>query len=532
MTYLNRLNGWLYSPYVKEEDKDKIDLASEEETQKMFSSEISFSPSIQKEIRLGSSFLNSLTLRKLFASVAQFLIQRYGERKAKENGIAFSYTGNKPSFLKEAESYFSLAGFTVLSFFLPHPPCELSYVVRYEDTLFGIQFFEKENQLSLSFYGEKGSRIDEKTFQELEKIRQSLPPEWELGLPKESKKGKISFLDEDGTYDISFIQKEISSSFYSDFYEGNRLTKVLFLSSSSNLVPMILGLSGYEVETDKTKSTNLILRLDEEEKRVFLSYLDSKGKIQKLSFAQTASLLLYFLLETEKRRNQLIDNDLLIDTLNAFGQPRKIAEQYKFSFMTVLPGFSSIVENIDKKEEEGYRLFFSYDREGEFLFSSFVRESDPVETSLFLADMNEFFLRQGKTMDLILKEMDQKTGHFYGEDLSFSLSNKDTHLLLNQLRERPLRSLAGFEVKEMKDYEKRVDYDFTHNLQGYLKEELPIYEGIKLYFKQGGSLLLIKENETSLHLYFEFQNQKETKETIKAMIEDLKTYFSEDSQGH
>ena len=89
MDYLTKMQSWLDSPLVSQEDKDFITNADEDTQKEMFGSDLHFGTAgMRALLGPGSARLNLLTVRKATIGVALFLLSKYGKEACAERGFA------------------------------------------------------------------------------------------------------------------------------------------------------------------------------------------------------------------------------------------------------------------------------------------------------------------------------------------------------------------------------------------------------------------------------------------------------------
>ena len=92
MDYQMKMNAWLESSLVSEEDKAYIRSQDEDTQKEMFGSDLHFGTAgMRALLGPGSARLNLLTVRRATIGVANFLLAKYGREAAKERGFAISF---------------------------------------------------------------------------------------------------------------------------------------------------------------------------------------------------------------------------------------------------------------------------------------------------------------------------------------------------------------------------------------------------------------------------------------------------------
>lgn len=578
MTYQERMKMWLESDKVTEEEKAIIEKADEETKKEMFSSDLHFGTAgMRALLGPGSSRLNLLTVRKATIGVGRYLLQTF-PNECKKRGVAISFDNRHYSkeFRDVATKVLNDMGINVFTFRDPHPTPELSYTVRYHSCVGGLMITASHNPKEYNgykFYDEKGCQgvyePIEKLIAIIDSLEDELHVEYDDVKVPESERGHVTFLDDDEMYDITFVNQEVSTSLYKDFFQGERRTKIIFTPEcgcNCKVGPMAMRSAGYEVRTvpgqdyfdpdftniknpnpeteaayegaiaelkranEQGGKYNLILATDPDADRLGLAFVNSKNEIQRLSGNQTGALLIDFLLGTMKRRNQLPMNGVILNTFVTGEQGKEAADYYNIKTITTATGFKYIGNMADKLEKDGYRYLFGYEESYGYLIAPFVRDKDSLQSLIAIADMTEYYLRQGKTLDIALKELDEKTGHFFNTQVSIFFEGADSLKRMNdevsKVREKPYTTLGGIEIKNMVDYKKRLVHDFLENTQKYLEaEEIDTTNCLRFNFKDGGFLAIRPSGtEPKVKFYFEIvgHTDEEAQKLVDTMMHEIK----------
>ena len=394
-------------------------------------------------------------------------------------------------------------GIPVFTFRDPHPTPELSYTVRKLHCIAGVMITASHNNREYNgykIYDQKGCQAVYDFIDGIIKTISELPDELHVDYQKVDEKdfAKTTFLDDDEQFDIDFVNKELTTSLYKDYFKGERLTKIVFTPQCGcdcKVGPMALRGAGYTVETvpgqdyfdpdfTNTKNPNpetddayalafehlkklnkegnkfnLVICTDPDADRCGIAFLNSKGKIQRFTGNQTGALLIDFVLSTMQRRGTLPNNGVICNTFVTGGQGAKVASLFNVKVRTTATGFKYIGNMADQIEESGEKYLFGYEESYGYLFADFIRDKDSLQSIVGIADMCEYYLRQGKTLDMALKDLDRKTGHYFNTQVCVMFSGADClarmNAEVNNLRKNPFSTLGGIKVKTLSDYQER-----------------------------------------------------------------------------
>lgn len=574
MSYQEKKDAWLNSSWVSEEDKEFIRKQNEETLDEMFSTDLSFGTAgMRALLGPGSARLNILTVRRATIGVGLFLKQKYGPAALKR-GVAISFDNRHYSkeFRDIASKVLKEMGYNIFTFKDPHSTPELSYTVRKMNCAGGLMITASHNPREYNgykFYDEKGCQGVYDTIDGLIEIIKNLPDELSVTYEKVDPKeyGVIEFLDEDENYDIQFIDKELTTSLYKDVFTGERLTKIIFspeCGCNCKTGPMILRKAGYTVSTvpgqdffdpdfkgtenpnpetlgaytgairlmkelkEKGENYNLILVTDPDADRCGIAFLDREGNIRRYTGNQTGALLIDYVLSTLKKRNQLPEDGVICNTFVTGGQGSKAASLYGIKTRTTATGFKYIGNMADKIHSLGEKYLFGYEESYGYLLSDFVRDKDSLQSILAIADMCEYYLRQGKTLDMAYEELNQRTGKYFNDQVSVFFTGADSLSRMNnelaKLRQNPPKVISGVKVETLFDYKTRTIYNFK-NLHKESLNDPDIDTTNCLRFNLPDGFIAVRPSGTEPKVKFYFEIRGLDDEEARALMSERANYL-------
>ena len=574
MDYLQKMEEWLNSDMVSQEDKDYIRNADEDTKKEMFSSDLRFGTAgMRALLGPGSARLNVLTVRRATIGVANYLLKTFGKDACKERGFAISFDNRHYSkeFRDIAAKVLSELGFRVFTFREPHPTPELSYSVRHLHCVGGLMITASHNPKEYNgykVYDAEGCQAVYDTIDGLIKEIDSLSDELSVTYTPNPTAESITYLDDDDSYDEEYVSKEVSTSLYKDVFVGDRLTKIVFTPECGcdcKVGPMALRKVGYIVSTvpgqdyfdpdfthtpnpnpeteeaylsafehlkelnGKGEGYNIIMATDPDADRMGIAFVNSKGEIERFTGNQTGALLIDYVLGTLQRRNQLPSNGCICNTFVTGSQGAKAASLYGIKVRTTATGFKYIGNMADRMVEEGDKYLFGYEESYGYLLADFIRDKDSLQSIVAIADMCEFYLRQGKTLDIALKDLDRKTGHYFDTQVNIYFKGAGSLDKMNEeisaIRKSPFSSLAGKKVKVLFDYLDRKIIDFeNHETKDMDLPDIDKTNCLRFDFEDE-SFLCIRPSGTEPKVKFYIEIVKDdvtAAKEAKAMADELK----------
>ncbi len=574
MDYLQKMEEWLNSDMVSQEDKDYIRHADEDTKKEMFSSDLHFGTAgMRALLGPGSARLNVLTVRRATIGVANYLLKTFGKDACKERGFAISFDNRHYSkeFRDIAAKVLSELGFRVFTFRDPHPTPELSYSVRHLHCVGGLMITASHNPKEYNgykVYDAEGCQAVYDTIDGLIKEIDSLSDELSVTYTPNPTAESITYLDDDDSYDEEYVSKEVSTSLYKDVFVGDRLTKIVFTPECGcdcKVGPMALRKAGYIVSTvpgqdyfdpdfthtpnpnpeteeaylsafehlkelnGRGEGYNIIMATDPDADRMGIAFVNSKGEIERFTGNQTGALLIDYVLGTLQRRNQLPSNGCICNTFVTGSQGAKAASLYGIKVRTTATGFKYIGNMADRMVEEGDKYLFGYEESYGYLLADFIRDKDSLQSIVAIADMCEFYLRQGKTLDIALKDLDRKTGHYFDTQVNIYFKGAGSLDKMNEeisaIRKSPFSSLAGKKVKVLFDYLDRKIIDFeNHETKDMDLPDIDKTNCLRFDFEDE-SFLCIRPSGTEPKVKFYIEIVKDdvtAAKEAKAMADELK----------
>ncbi len=237
-------------------------------------------------------------------------------------------------------------------------------------------------------------------------------------------------------------------------------------------------------EAEKLQA-DLVMATDPDADRVGIAVRNLEGDLELLNGNQTGSLLIYYILQRWKERDQFHGNEYVVKTIVTTDLIEKIAESYNVDCYSTLTGFKYIASLI--RELEGKKKYLAGGEESYgYMVSDFVRDKDAVASCAMIAEMYAYAKTKGWSLYEMMIDMYQRFG-FYKEAL-ISLTKKgkkgaeEIVQMMADFRSNPPKSFAGSEVVRLIDYqagisrdlangaEEALDYDRSNVLQFFTKD--------------------------------------------------------------
>ena len=254
----------------------------------------------------------------------------------------------------------------------------------------------------------------------------------------------------------------------------------------------------------KDIDADIVMATDPDADRVGIAVKRKDGQWMLLNGNQTASVLVYYLLNQWKENNKLTGKEFVVKTIVTTELIKDLAERNGVKSYDVLTGFKFIADKI--KELEGKEVFIGGGEESYgFMIGDFVRDKDAVSTCAMIAEIVAWAADNGKTFFDILVDLYKEYG-FYKEDLlSITKKGKSGSEEIKQMmvnyRSNPPKEIAGSKVVMVKDYLLHKSTDLTTGKEETI--DLPTSDVLQ-FFTADGSKISVRPSGTEPKIKFYF----------------------------
>lgn len=518
-----RYNRWLASPLVSEENKNILRGMNQEEKDDAFFKDVEFGTAGMRGILgPGTNRLNTFTVRKATVGFAKYLLEKFPS--AREEGVVISHDNRHQSrsFTLLCAQVLNDFGINTYIFDSLRPTPELSFAVRYLHACGGIMITASHNPKEYNgykVYDETGCQLVPEKISRLVDIITSLPNELDINYQVVTPRGANQILHHD--VDDEYVRLVESIALNPDlpkkgfkivftpnhgtsyvnamriFHDlGYDVTPVLKQCDpdpdfSGTLSPNPEDQRSYiePIKLAKEIGAQLAVMTDPDGDRVGLAYLASDGTYQTFTGNQSGALLIDYLFSQRKAKGLLSKDGVMYTTIVTSSLGREVAESYGIKVEQFLTGFKFIGNRIDYYDKHGGPHFeFGYEESYGCLIAPFARDKDGCQAILMYCEMALYYYLQGKSLDIVWKELNERFGwhvdKVYSIAFSGSKGQEAMDKLMDELHERPLQELDGVRVVKVEDYLKQV----SKVGQQETPILLPQSNVVKLYFENGNTI--------------------------------------------
>jgi len=500
---LAKVNTWLNGDYdidTKQSIQQLIDEENETEITDAFYKDLEFGTGgLRGLIGVGSNRMNRYTVGTATQGLANYLNKAFPNEEIKV-AIAYDSRIKSDEFSQIIADIFSASGITVYLFEALRPTPELSFAIRQLHCHSGVVVTASHNPKEYNgykAYWNDGSQVvaphDSNIIDEVNAIKSIDDIKFE-GDPS-----KIIKIGAD--IDEKYLDHILSLSISKDAIARQKDLKIVYTplhGTGVTLVPPLLAKMGFEsvtiieeqaepngngqfptvvypnpeeseamskaVEKAKEIDADLVLGTDPDADRVGIAAKNHHGEIQLLNGNQTASVLIYYLLNAWKDAGKLTGTQYVCKTIVTTDLIDKMAASYDVKCYNTLTGFKYIAQVI--REKEGIEQFIGGGEESYgYLIGDAVRDKDAIASCAMIAELTAYAKDKGLSLFDMLIEIYKKFGFYYEGLISLTKKGKtgaeEIQQMMADFRANPPKTLAGSNVIRMDDYKALTTTDFT-----------------------------------------------------------------------
>ncbi|WP_159470863.1 phospho-sugar mutase [Dyadobacter sp. 3J3] len=567
-TVLAKVNTWLEGDYdidTKQSIQQLIDEGNDTELTDAFYKDLEFGTGgLRGLIGVGSNRMNRYTVGTATQGLANYLNKAFPNQEIKV-AIAYDSRIKSDEFSQIIADIFSASGITVYLFEALRPTPELSFAIRQLGCQSGVVVTASHNPKEYNgykAYWNDGSQVvaphDSNIIDEVNAIK-SIDDIKFVGDP--SKVIKIG-----ADIDEKYLDHILSLSISKDAIARQKDLKIVYTplhGTGVTLVPQLLKKMGFEsvtvieeqaepngngqfptvvypnpeeseamsmaVNKAKEIDADLVLGTDPDADRVGIAAKNHHGEIQLLNGNQTASVLIYYLLNAWKDAGKLTGTQFVCKTIVTTDLIDKMAASYDVKCYNTLTGFKYIAQVI--REKEGIEQFIGGGEESYgYLIGDAVRDKDAIASCAMIAELTAYAKDKGLSLFDMLIEIYKKFGFYYEGLISLTKKGKtgaeEIQQMMADFRANPPKTLAGSEVIRMDDYKALTTTDFTSGIT----TEIPSGEmgiessNVLQFFTVDGTKFTCRPSgtEPKIKFYVGVRAELESKEDFDSVYAGLK----------
>lgn len=248
----------------------------------------------------------------------------------------------------------------------------------------------------------------------------------------------------------------------------------------------------------------LIMATDPDADRVGLGIKNNKGEYILLNGNQTASIIVYYLLNVYKSKGLLTDKHYIVKTIVTTELLKIMANKAGIECYDVLTGFKFIADIIRRFENEKIFLCGGEESYG-YLVGDFVRDKDAVISCCMISEAAAWAASKNMSLFDILMNIYNEYGFFFEKLISIEKKGKagldQIASMMVSFRNNAPQKLAGSNIVEIKDYQTGI------SLNTITKKEQAINlpkSNVIQWFLDDGSKITVRPSGTEPKIKFYF----------------------------
>ncbi len=490
----NKVNQWLQGSY---------DAATKATIQKLIADNntVELTDSFYKDLEfgtgglrgllgVGSNRMNNYTVGAATQGLANYLNKCFKDEKISV-AIAYDCRIKSDEFAQVIANIFSANGIEVYLFSSLRPTPELSFAIRLLGCKSGVVVTASHNPKEYNgykAYWDDGSQVvaphDKNIIQEVNAIK-SIDD-----IKFEGDSSKIHLIDKE--VDDKYIAHILSLSISKQAIARQKDLKIVYTpihGTGVTLVPQVLEKMGFTnvtviaeqaepkgngqfptviypnpeeaeamsmaVNKAKEIDADLVMGTDPDADRVGIAAKNHHGEIQLLNGNQTATVLIYYLLQAWKESGKLHGQEFVCKTIVTTDLIDKRAADFGVKCYNTLTGFKYIAQVI--RELEGKEQFIGGGEESYgYLIGDAVRDKDAIASCAMIAELTAYAKDKGLSLFDMLIEVYKKYGFYYEGLISLTKKGKtgaeEIQDMMANFRAAPPQYLAGSAVIRIDDY--------------------------------------------------------------------------------
>ncbi|HOE39454.1 MAG TPA: phospho-sugar mutase [Bacteroidales bacterium] len=482
---------------------------------------------------VGSNRMNKYTVGMATQGLSNYLIKNFPNTKIK-CAIAFDCRNNSDYFAKISASVLSANGIKVYLFESLRPTPELSFAIRHLQCHSGIVITASHNPKEYNgykVYWQDGGQIinphDIGIINEVRNIKDLSQVKFDDNLKN------VEIIGED--IDNAYINKLSELILNPEDIKKSNL-KIVFTpihGSTVDILPKALRKVGFTdiniveeqaipdgnfptvaspnpeeasalsmaIEKAKKIKADIVMGTDPDGDRLGIVVRQKNGEYLLLNGNQTASILIYYLLEEWQKKGKLKGKEYIVKTIVTTELLSVIANHYNVKSYDVLTGFKYIAEIIEKNY--GKTTFIGGGEESYgFLAGEFVRDKDAVMSCMIMAEVAAWAKNRNITLDELLIDIYIKFGYYLEGLKSLTKTGKsgleEIQKMMEKLRNQMPKSINGIDIALVHDFEKRISIDKINdskheiNLPKSNVLQFELIDGTKITIRPSGTEPKIK----------------------------------------
>ena len=451
---MKQYESWLSYPGLDKSIRDELEAIREipEEIEERFFTSMEFGTGgIRGILRAGTNGMNIYTVRQATQGLANLIVKN--GKEAMEKGVCIAYDSRHFSdvFAKESAGVLAANGVKVYIFPSLRPTPMLSFSIREMNATAGIVITASHNPAKYNGYkaywsdgGQLPPEEADVVYQEMKQV-DLFSDIKQISFDEGLENGRIEWMP--SSVDEAYYKAVMDLSINPDALKGTDLRVVYTPFHGAGNIPVreVLGRMGLKhltvvkeqelpdgafptvkspnpeesagfqiaLEYAKKEDADIIIGTDPDSDRVGILLKTANGDYEILNGNQIGVLIVNYILEGLKKRNQLPENGAVIKTIVTTNMIYEFKKDYPIEVINVYTGFKFIGEQIKLFEEtKQHTYLFGFEESYGFLSGTHARDKDAVNACMLLCEAAAFYKKMGKTLKDVQIELYERYGYY------------------------------------------------------------------------------------------------------------------------
>lgn len=544
---------WLegnYDAETKKQVKDMIENDHQKLTESFYKNLEFGTGGLRGIMGVGTNRMNKYTVGMATQGLANYLKKTFIKEKQIKAAISYDCRNNSTFFAQTTADVLSANGIKVYIFDALRPTPELSFAVRFLKCHCGVMITASHNPKEYNgykVYWNDGAQIinphDINIIEEVKKIKNIDDVKFD------GKQNLIVSIGEN--IDKEYLKRIKELSLSHDIIKKHKDLKIVYTplhGTGVKLVPWSLKNFGFKnvnivkeqavidgnfptvkspnpeepaaltlaIKKAKEINADLVMATDPDGDRVGIAVKNNKNEFVLLNGNQTATLLIYYLINKWKENGKLKDNEFIVKTIVTTELLRDIAVKNGVESYDVLTGFKFIADKIRKFE--GKKTFIAGGEESYgYLVGDFVRDKDAVISCSMIAETAAWADEKGINLYDLLIDIYVEYDFYKEKLLSVVKKGKsgaeEIQKMMRNYRNNPPYSVNDSQVITIKDYllrkEKNIEKGTEKPMIGFPKSN------VLQFFLKDESKITVRPSGTEPKIKFYFSVKDELTDKTK-----------------
>lgn len=570
MKFEENYEKWLTSKLLKKGELEELTLIKDnkKEIEDRFYRELEFGTAgLRGKMGMGTNRMNRFVISRVSNALAKTII----ESGKKEKGIVIAYDSriHSKEFAKIAALVMASNGIKTYLFESLRPTPELSFAVRYLNTISGINITASHNPKEYNgykVYWEEGSQIKSNISDKV------------LSYVKDMDvfSNYITITEEEAISKglLEFIGKNVDEAFYkevllrtiNDSNIDKNINIVYTPLNGAGYIPVttILDRRGFknvyiveeQKEPDGTFPTleypnpeniavfeyseklakkvdaDVILATDPDCDRLAVEVIH-ENKIVPINGNQTGAILVKYILDNLSKSKEKITKPYIVKSIVTSKMIEPLCKEYGIEVVDVLTGFKNIAEVVNKYEKTKEKYYvMGYEESIGYNVGTFLRDKDGVTISMLLVEIVAYYKNKGKTLIDVLEDFYKKYGYYSDKTISITYEGiegaKKISRIMEKIRDVYPQKIGKSKITTIADYleskeiyidlkkEKNIDIEKTNAIRFTYSDET------WYTLRPSGT-----EPKIKLYIYTKGENKEETLEKISLVEKEIMSIFKD-----